>query len=298
MHKIINQTLQFLFRNLESLSPALSSKLALWLFFRPLRVERPQREKSVYEQARRFQRSIEGFYPRDASQAYYVGYEWGEGPPVLLVHGWAGRGTQFHGLITTLVEAGFKVITFDAPAHGDTPGKRTNLLEFGEILRDLSQIYGEFEGLVAHSFGAVAAVRALVLDAMPAKTLATLGAPSDVDFILQGFCHQLHITSRSLAAITDSLNTLAQNDLNDFSFLAHSPKLTQPLLIFHDTEDRSVAFEQGQILQRACPEAEFVETNGLGHNRILSDPDVARKIVDFLSESRDYSSDASKRSAI
>ena len=38
---------------------------------------------------------------------------WGQGPAVLLMHGWEGRPTQFASLITALVDNGYSVIALD-----------------------------------------------------------------------------------------------------------------------------------------------------------------------------------------
>lgn len=284
MQKIIITFLQLVFRALESLAPVLSNRLALWFFFRPVRMARPDREIPVIDLARTTQRPIEGFYPRSPDSRFYQAYEWGHGPPVLLVHGWGGRASQFHGMIPRLVENGYKVVAFDAPAHGDSPGSRTNLLEFGEILRDLSQVYGEFQGIVAHSFGAVASIRALVLDRLPSLGLTVVGAPANLDFILEGFSRQLQVTERSLESIKSCLNELATQDREEFSLLTHLPHLSQPLLIVHDELDRSVEIGQGEKIALAKPDSSFLKTKGLGHNRILSDLLVVDKVLEFVSE--------------
>src|SRR5471032_1140023 len=38
---------------------------------------------------------------------------WGQGPAVLLMHGWEGRPTQFASLITALVAGGYTVVALD-----------------------------------------------------------------------------------------------------------------------------------------------------------------------------------------
>ena len=282
MQKIVITSLQFLFRMLESFVPVLSNRLALWLFFRPAQVARPKRELPILKAAKRERRQLEGYYRRPTHLQYYEAYEWGEGPPVLLVHGWGGRGTQFHGLVGALVGTGYKAVSFDAPAHGDSPGSRTNLLEFGEILRDLSAQHGEFRGIVAHSFGAVASVRGLVLDGIPAGGLTTLGAPANLEVLFEGFTRQLRVTERSLRSIKSFLNELAVEDMEEFSLLTHLPAMDRPLLVFHDTDDTSVEVAQGQRIAQARPDAEWVQTTGLGHNRILSDQGVIARILEFL----------------
>ncbi len=49
---------------------------------------------------------------------------WGQGPTVLLMHGWEGRPTQFASLINALVDAGYTVVALDGPAHGRSLGEK------------------------------------------------------------------------------------------------------------------------------------------------------------------------------
>ena len=59
---------------------------------------------------------------------------WGAGPTVLLVHGWNGRGAQLGAFAPALVKSGYRVVTFDTPAHGRSPGRATNLPEISEAI--------------------------------------------------------------------------------------------------------------------------------------------------------------------
>ena len=80
-------------------------------------------------------------------------------PVVYLVHGWGGRGTQFATHVQPLVEAGFRVVMFDAPAHGDSDrgphGHLTNGVEFGRALDAVFAKFGPAHAVVAHSLGAI-----------------------------------------------------------------------------------------------------------------------------------------------
>ena len=49
-------------------------------------------------------------------------YAWGNGPTILCVHGWGGRATNFAAFIGPMVAAGFRVVAFDAPGHGQSSG--------------------------------------------------------------------------------------------------------------------------------------------------------------------------------
>ena len=57
------------------------------------------------------------------------------GSTVLMVHGWNGRGAQLGAFAPELVHAGFRVVTFDTPAHGRSPGRATNLPEISEAIQ-------------------------------------------------------------------------------------------------------------------------------------------------------------------
>jgi len=46
-----------------------------------------------------------------------IAWRWGEGPAVLLVHGFEGNRAQFAAIIEALVERGFAAVALDVPAH-------------------------------------------------------------------------------------------------------------------------------------------------------------------------------------
>ena len=55
-----------------------------------------------------------------------------------------------------------------------------------------------------------------------------------------------------------------------------------PLLVVHDHRDGVIPFSQGRAIAAAWQGAELLSTTGLGHHRILRDPQVVRSAVDFL----------------
>ena len=59
------------------------------------------------------------------------------------------------------------------------------------------------------------------------------------------------------------------------------------LLVFHDHDDREVPFAHGDRLAATWPDAELRTTEGLGHRRILRDPDVLAEAVAFVRQGVD-----------
>ncbi|WP_346114277.1 alpha/beta hydrolase [Nonomuraea maheshkhaliensis] len=55
-----------------------------------------------------------------------------------------------------------------------------------------------------------------------------------------------------------------------------------PLLVVHDRDDQVVDLTGAEAITKAWPRAELLRTEGLGHQRILRDPEVVRQVVRFL----------------
>ena len=55
-----------------------------------------------------------------------------------------------------------------------------------------------------------------------------------------------------------------------------------PTLIIHDKDDEEISIEDARLLQKSWTWAKLIETNGLGHRRILYDKHVIRKVLDFI----------------
>ncbi|WP_158754447.1 alpha/beta hydrolase [Streptomyces sp. NRRL F-2580] len=56
-----------------------------------------------------------------------------------------------------------------------------------------------------------------------------------------------------------------------------------PILLVHDTDDDVAAPSQARAFADAYgPQARLIETTGLGHRRILADPEVIASAVEFV----------------
>ena len=70
--------------------------------------------------------------------------------------------------------------------------------------------------------------------------------------------------------------------MENLQALRHARRIGAPLLVLHDEQDRAVPVTCGESLVRAWPGAELRKTRGLGHKRILRDPQVIASSVDFI----------------
>ena len=216
------------------------------------------------------------------------GNRWGNGDQIVyLIHGWGGSATQFGAFVEPLVAAGFSVVTYDALSHGDSdPGpsgrRRSTVLEHLDVLRAVVAANGPAHGTVAHSLGSMAAALALREGIVPQRAVAV--APmTDAASYTRWFTDALGAGPRTWARFVDRLERRFALPLSYFDITGIADQVTTPpLLVIHDRDDQETSWEASGTLAHHWPDARLLTTRGLGHNRILADPDVVAVTVAFL----------------
>src|SRR5689334_14516745 len=138
--------MRWAYPKVERLAPQTARAYAVQLFFTPFRYPVPEKELKALRYSEQFTLDANGIEIRC--------YKWGTGEKfVLVVHGWAGRATQFRRFVKPLLEAGYKVVGFDGPAHGNSGGKTTTFREFEVALQKVYEREGQPAAIVAHSYG-------------------------------------------------------------------------------------------------------------------------------------------------
>jgi alpha-beta hydrolase superfamily lysophospholipase len=215
-----------------------------------------------------------------------VAEAWGEGPVVYLMHGWGGRRAQLDALVEPLLWAGHRVITFDAPGHGESEpgafGKGQGLLtEFAGALEAVSAVGGQAHAVIAHSLGAAAASLA-ILDGWKVDRVVLVAPMADPIPYTYEFAAALGFGERIRTGFLRRLERRVGRPMSDFEIprrLKATSRSLPAALVVHDRLDKEVHFSDGETLAGAWPAAEFVATEGLGHRRILRDPAVIERVV-------------------
>jgi len=207
-------------------------------------------------------------------------WSWGQGPVVLLVHGWEGRGAQLGALVDPLVAAGYRVVAYDAPGHGDSPGRRASIVSFSDALLAAARTVGPVDTIVSHSLGAAATTLALA-GGLQARRVAYV-APVDGGKGARRFAAFMGMSATAQDRLLARVEQRFGLPLEDFTAQELGPRLQVPLLVVHDRWDRVVPFADGEGLARWSPRAELEPVEGLGHMRILRDPQVVARVVDHV----------------
>jgi len=273
----IQRIVRNIFPILEKLAPWLAHRWFIKIFFTPLRYEMPEKEREIAEKAVLSTLLVNG--------KRIQLYSWGEGPMVLLVHGWAGRGTQFRKIIPALVASGYRVVGFDGPAHGKSDGKMTNIVDFSEVIEQIVKKEGVPIAAIAHSFGGAAMLFG-IMNGLPIKRLINIASPTIGDGIIGNFLRALNASSASAKAFKDYILKTLGRSFDYYSAMNTIQNLPQPisLLLVHDEDDKDVFIEHPLELLKVYPQAQFLKTSGLGHSRILRDQKVIEACIKFIQE--------------
>ena len=217
------------------------------------------------------------------------GMSYGQGPVAYLVHGWGGLGAQLGSFIEPLRSKGFRVVVFDAPAHGESdPGPsgpgRSHGLEFSRALEAVAVRFGPAHSVIAHSMGAVPALLAQIQGRLTTGQLVFLAPMRDLASHFDRFAGQLGIGQRVRAQMTVQTERLVDYPVAGVDVRVLSGLLPPlPLLVVHDRGDRETRHEDSvQLVDNWKGPARLVSTDGLGHRRILSDPGVVDEVVGFV----------------
>ena len=260
----------------QQLSTSLATQVALYLFFRPQRFKRPVREQEMYEHA--LQTSC---YVPEIDKVVQVFRFAGKGAKVLLLHGWSGRGTQLFVFADELRKLNAEVITFDMPAHGQSKGNKTNIIELVACIKELHTKYGPFDHAIAHSMGSMALLRSL-RDGISMKSVAIIASGDKVRNVFYRFSEQLQFSDKVTEQMIQTVEKQFGMNLESYSASMSLEHLEMPLLIVHDKHDKETPFAYSKDLHEIASNSELLLTSGLGHHRILRDSKTVQRIVQFI----------------
>ncbi|MHA3788790.1 alpha/beta fold hydrolase [Flavobacterium hauense] len=261
---------------LEVTSPRLAAKFAIKLFTRPIRFRLPKREVEMDVKSR--QEEIEVSSIGKKINVYHYGES---DKKVLLVHGWSGRGTQLHSIADRLLKNGYSTISFDAPAHGKSPGKSSDMTEFVASILELEQRFGPFEHAVGHSLGAMSVLNAIKRGFKVNKAVI-IGSGDVIKDIMDDFTAKLGMNIATGKLMIRKFEKKFGQSINTYSAYIAAAEVKNPVLVIHDEDDTDVPVSAAHHIAQHLANSEVMITEGLGHRKILGDSKVIKKIIQFL----------------
>ena len=258
------------------ISPKLITLFAAKLFTTPIKHKIPKRELEMDRN------SIQKLISIPAIGKEVVVYKYGESDKkVLLVHGWSGRGTQLFKIADELLKAGYTTISFDAPAHGKSPGKTTIMVDFIDTVLEIEKQFGPFEAAVGHSLGGMSVLNA-INKGLKVNYAVVIGSGDIVQDIINDFVAKLALKPNVSTLLRLHFEKKYGEKMNSYSAFLAAKETAIPVLVIHDNHDPEVPVRAGIHIHKYLKNGELLLTDGLGHRKILGNIKVIEKTVQFI----------------
>jgi pimeloyl-ACP methyl ester carboxylesterase len=272
----LQRRLRGLFALLQSVSPGLAGWAALRLFLTPARRRIDPDDVPVVARARK--RHLR------AGPHRFVAWQWGDEPPwVVLLHGWGSHAARFGSFIAPLRAAGFSVIGIDAPAHGESPGRQSDLPRFRDCLAEVLRTHSPVHAVIGHSLGGGALLTVLAeTEQYHPRRICLFGVPGDMDYILESFAMMLALRDEARANLRLRFEQKFGRSAKAISAATAAASVRIPVMLVHDDDDTVAPIGQGLALAAAIPQCLLWRTQGFGHSGALRDPATIERVVNFL----------------
>lgn len=272
--------IRLFFKYIGPLFPTLAAQCALKMFMTPKKHKNAVLPE-IFENA-----FILGIpYSSGKIRAYMFGYT---GPIIVLVHGWESGCHAFEAIIPALASTGYRVIVMEGPAHGSSKQKRTHMIDFGNALQALIERMEKSGGVTAvigHSFGGSTLTNVFARFSPP-KTLdkmILIAIPARIDHVFERYFAMLKLPSVVCACFKDDIKNLLNLELDALqvkNWVSHFTHIKA--LLIHDKQDKVIPFREAEMLITHWPSATLLETENLGHNRILKSELLVERIIQFI----------------
>ena len=217
----------------------------------------------------------------------------GEGPPLLLLHGWGGEGASLQPLYAHLARR-FRTVTPDLPGHGatDLPPADWGVGEYADWTERLLAKLGITRAvLLGHSFGGrigilLAATRPALVERLvlidsaglrpepsrrrdAAVAVSRVGRAAAELPLVGGLAERLRGRWHRAVGAEDYANagplrgTFAKVVAQDLR--EHLPRVQAPTLLLWGADDDATPASDGETMERLIPDARLIVFAGAGH---------------------------------
>ena len=274
--------LRWVLTAIEQCWPRLAIRSAARLFVTPLPLKWSQ-NRLRWDQSW----MLESWLYENASLTLYVDQSLSSDPYVLLVHGWGGHAGQMLPLAMCLREQGMRPILLEMPAHGRSKGNQSNLPQFARAIEyvaaKLRQDGKTLHAVVAHSLAANASAYA-ASRGLATERLVLIAPPASPFEYTKLFAKVFKLSERTRAGMQKHVEESEGILMRQFEPDAVGPRIKQAVLIVHDRRDSINLFADGQAYQQVIAGAKILQTEDLGHRRILKDENTLKAIVEFVTK--------------
>jgi pimeloyl-ACP methyl ester carboxylesterase len=214
------------------------------------------------------------------------GFVTGDGPLVILAHGWGGRAAQMLDLGEAAARAGYRAVAIDAPGHNIDERRTSDGFQMASGLEAIEERFGPPTAVIAHSLGAMTSVMAWGNRDRAPDTVVWLAPVLDIQSSLRLFASRAQLAPWTDRLLRARVRRFAGDSWSVLSAGADADLPGADLLIVHDPADPDAEFATAAALAERRSSTRLVATPGLGHNHLLRDARVVDTVERFLARAR------------
>lgn len=214
-------------------------------------------------------------------------HDLGDGLTVLLVHGIYSNFGNMIPIASALLANGFRVVLFDAPGHGDSPGTTTDTPEAADVILQIANEVGGIDYVVAHSQGGVWAAYAHRFG-LSSQGMVLIGTAATHRTIIDKFAAMHGLDDKIVKGLEQRItSTYGPDAWSKFSPSSLMRDSALPGLIIHCSDDKVIPASDAEATHSAWPGTQLDLVSGVGHFHILKSPAVIDRIVAWLVDRRE-----------
>ncbi|MGE5106234.1 MAG: alpha/beta hydrolase [Sphingobacteriales bacterium] len=265
---------------LSVISKRKAAEKALEIFSTPYRKSK-KKTPPVFEKAEKLSFQMDSYTIK--------GFRWNhekgiERRKVLILHGFESTVKNFDRYINPLIRKGYEVLAFDAPAHGESSGKKLNLPLYIKTIKNIIKKFGPIQSFMAHSFGGLTIAHYIEKIKHDNNTRIALIAPAtETTTAINTFCKLLQINDEVKKEFNKLIEEITDVHPSHFSIRRAVKHINAEILWLHDEDDDITPLNDAlKVKEDNHKHIRFIITQGLGHRRIYRDNQVAKEIINFL----------------
>ncbi|GAA4108248.1 alpha/beta fold hydrolase [Aquimarina addita] len=208
-------------------------------------------------------------------------YRWaGNGPTILLVHGWDSNTHRWKTLIEKLHQLDFTIIAFDAPAHGYSSGKTLHVPLYTECVQKIVALYRP-NHIIGHSAGGMATIfHQFSYPDSEIEKVIILASPTKLASIMNGYQKTLKLSDKFIQALNQYFKDQFGFYFEEFSMAEFAKNIEKPGLIIHDKYDDIAPYDEAVEIAKNWKNVQFKTTENFGHSLFFDEVDDM--IINFL----------------
>ncbi|MEM9985221.1 MAG: alpha/beta hydrolase [Bacteroidota bacterium] len=212
-----------------------------------------------------------------------------DAPLVVLVHGWASWAGSMLGISRRLSQLGYKVLSFDLPAHGYANQTFTNLLKMAQAIQSVLAELNPKQpfSVIAHSLGAAAVAHLMTGHYHQVDHLVYLAAPDSLQSMFETFAQSIGLNKAAYRAFEDQISKLLRQPIRELCVSDFTTSIAyRHLSLIHSKQDRVIPFRATKGFVPSLPHSRLYALDEVGHYRMLWSEEVWDLLEHILVDER------------